>query len=277
MPGHASGLAPTVAEMTRLAPDAILAHDFLHDYQLAALADYARHVPALRVFGLDDLLTALPSGNPYSRTIYPDIAARIRRALALCDRLVVTTPALAEAFRGLCADTRVIPNRLERDRWVGLARGSRPAGGKTRVGWAGARQHEGDLAWLEPVLAATKGVVDWVFLGMCPDALRPHAAEVHPMVPFAQFPARLAGLALDFAVAPLEDHPFNDAKSALRVLEYGVLGTAGHRERSGAVPGHPGDPATQRGARLDRRGAPLGRRSRGGSAARRGAEGVGAR
>ena len=210
--------------MARLAPDVILAHNFLHDYQLAALEDYARHLPARRVFGMDDLLTALPAGNPYSRTIYPDIASRIRRAIGLCDCLVVSTPALAEAYGALCADTRVIPNRLERGRWLGLQRPARVPGARPRVGWAGARQHEGDLAWLAPVLAATKDEVDWVFLGMCPEALRGHAAEVHPMVAFERYPAALAGLALDFAVAPLEEHPFNDAKSGLRVLEYGILG-----------------------------------------------------
>lgn len=34
----------------------------------------------------------------------------------------------------------------------------------------------------------------------------------------------LASLALDLAVAPLEDVPFNHAKSHLRILEYGILG-----------------------------------------------------
>jgi hypothetical protein len=35
---------------------------------------------------------------------------------------------------------------------------------------------------------------------------------------------KLASLDLDLAVAPLEDVPFNHAKSHLRLLEYGVLG-----------------------------------------------------
>jgi hypothetical protein len=74
------------------------------------------------------------------------------------------------------------------------------------------------------VVAETHRDVDWVFLGMCPPALRRYAAEFHAMVPVAQWPAKLASLGLDLAVAPLADHPFNRAKSDLKVLEYGVLG-----------------------------------------------------
>ena len=43
------------------------------------------------------------------------------------------------------------------------------------------------------------------------------------MVTVGRYPARLAAMELDIAVAPLVDHPFNRAKSALKVLEYGAL------------------------------------------------------
>ncbi|GHU06724.1 hypothetical protein FACS1894158_14050 [Betaproteobacteria bacterium] len=41
---------------------------------------------------------------------------------------------------------------------------------------------------------------------------------------FTAYPAKLASLDLDLAIAPLEPHPFNEAKSNLRLLEYGILG-----------------------------------------------------
>ena len=93
-----------------------------------------------------------------------------------------------------------------------------------RIGWAGAPQHAGDLAFLEPVMRATSDLADWVFLGMCPEQLRPLAAEVSRMAPFEQYPAALAGAGLDLAIAPLADHAFNRCKSHLKVLEYGILG-----------------------------------------------------
>jgi hypothetical protein len=52
----------------------------------------------------------------------------------------------------------------------------------------------------------------------------PLVAEYHPYTPLAEYPARLAALNLDIAVAPLAQTPFNQAKSNLRLLEYGVLG-----------------------------------------------------
>ena len=43
------------------------------------------------------------------------------------------------------------------------------------------------------------------------------------MVTVPRYPARLAAMELDIAVAPLTDHPFNRAKSSLKLLEYGAL------------------------------------------------------
>ena len=43
-------------------------------------------------------------------------------------------------------------------------------------------------------------------------------------MPFEQYPAKLASLDLDLAVAPLEVNRFNECKSNLRLLEYGILG-----------------------------------------------------
>ncbi|HET9650657.1 MAG TPA: glycosyltransferase [Usitatibacter sp.] len=222
METHDRGHAPNALEWRRLAAQTLFAHNFFHDYQLLALDEYARHGDALRVLGMDDLLTDLPPGNPYAATIYPDIGERIARAVARCDRLVVTTPELADAYgRGI--DVHVIPNAIDGEAWSGFE--NRPRGGeRARIGWAGARQHLDDLQVIERVVAETHREVDWVFLGMCPPSLRRYAAEFHEMVPVARYPAKLASLGLDAAVAPLADHPFNRAKSDLKVLEYGVLG-----------------------------------------------------
>jgi hypothetical protein len=59
---------------------------------------------------------------------------------------------------------------------------------------------------------------------MCPDALRPYIAEFYPGVPIEKYPAKLASLGLDLALAPLEFNQFNEAKSNLKLLEYGALG-----------------------------------------------------
>ena len=77
---------------------------------------------------------------------------------------------------------------------------------------------------LEQVVRETANEVDWVFMGMCPDFLKPYVKEVHQVVSFETYPDKLAMLNLDIAVAPLEHNRFNEAKSNLRILEYGMLG-----------------------------------------------------
>jgi glycosyltransferase involved in cell wall biosynthesis len=153
----------------------------------------------------------------------PDIGKRIARALALCDRLIVSTEPLAEAYGRGARDVRVVANSLDDSRWDGLE--SRPRSGpRPRVGWAGAGQHPGDVLQLLPVVKATRGEIDWVFFGICPPEIRMLGVESHAFVPAEDYPARLASLSLDAAVVPLADVAFNHAKSNLKLLEYGVLG-----------------------------------------------------
>jgi glycosyltransferase involved in cell wall biosynthesis len=223
--GDATGLVrmPNPTELARLAPQVLLLHNTVHDTQIEALRGYRRHANATIVFGQDDLMTDLPPKNPFSRTVFRDYKKRLRQCLALSDRLVVTTEPLAAAYRGWIDDIRVVPNYLARAIWQDL-HPSRRASRKVRVGWAGAMQHAGDLEWLGEVVRELSGEVEWVFLGMCPEPMRPYLAELHGAVAFGEYPAKLASLALDIALAPLEHNRFNECKSNLRILEYGALG-----------------------------------------------------
>ena len=66
--------------------------------------------------------------------------------------------------------------------------------------------------------------VDWVFMGMCTDAIKPHIKEFHDFVSISDYPKKMASLDLDIAIAPLEQNIFNECKSNLRLLEYGAMG-----------------------------------------------------
>ncbi|MFZ2008260.1 MAG: glycosyltransferase [Stellaceae bacterium] len=213
----------TPPEIARMAPDSIVFQRQLELVQLAMIETVKNTSKAFRVFELDDLITNLPPKSAHRANIAPDIAQRLKRALALCDRFVTSTEAMARAYGKMCDEVVVVPNRLEKARWLGL-RGGQRDGGKPRVGWAGAVGHLGDLGIIAPVVEATAKEVDWVFFGMCPDALRPFVAEFHPWVGLRDYAAKLASLDLDLAVAPLEPHPFNETKSNLRLLEYGIVG-----------------------------------------------------
>jgi glycosyltransferase involved in cell wall biosynthesis len=214
---------PNVTELARLAPQTLLLHNTVHDTHIEVLRNYRRHNDVTIVFGQDDLMTDLPPKNPFSRTVFRDYKKRLRQCLALSDRLVVTTEPLAAAYRDWIDDICVVPNRLPKVVWQDLC-SARRAGRKPRVGWAGAMQHAGDLDWLADVVRDLADEVEWVFLGMCPEPMRPYLAELHGAVAFADYPAKLASLNLDLALAPLEHNRFNECKSNLRVLEYGALG-----------------------------------------------------
>lgn len=213
----------TPPEVARAAPDSVVLQRQLEWHQISFIEQLKVLSDAFRVFEIDDLITNLPPRNAHRRNIARDIGERMRIAVGMCNRLVVSTEPLARAYGKLCDEVVVLPNRLEKSRWAGLAP-KRRLDGKPRVGWAGAVGHAGDLAVIASVVETTAQEVDWVFFGMCPDNLRRFAAEVHEWVPLHAYAEKLASLDLDLAVAPLEKHPFNEAKSNLRLLEYGVLG-----------------------------------------------------
>lgn len=211
------------AEMERFSPDSIVLQRQMEWPQIEALERHKRLHKAFRVFEIDDLITNLPVKSVHKGQIHKDIAKRFRKAAGLCDRLVVATEPLAQAYKGFSDEVRVQPNCVERAVWGDLLP-RRRGGARPRVGWAGGVGHTGDLELVADVVRDLANAVEWVFFGLCPEALRPYVHEFHPGVPLPQYPAKLASLDLDLAIAPLEENPFNDAKSHLRILEYGVLG-----------------------------------------------------
>lgn len=214
---------PSVAELERMNPSALLLHNTVHETQLQAMENYKRYSRALMVFSQDDLMIEIPDANPFSASVYRDMRERLERGIGLCDRLVVTTEPLAHAYRRFCEDIRIIPNSLDSAVWSRLE-SRRRRGAKPRVGWAGAQQHAGDLMLIFDLVRETAHEIDWVFFGLCFEELLPYVAEVQNPVAFEEYPSKLASLDLDLAVAPLEINRFNEAKSNLKLLEYGALG-----------------------------------------------------
>ncbi len=214
----------SLPELARADPDTLVVHAAISDVHIAALELYKRFHPSLRVFALDDLLPHVPEKSSFYKHSFRDAKPRLRKALSFCDRAVVSTQPLVEMCQGMIDDIRLIPNYLEKARW-GELKSARRQSRKPRVGWAGAQQHQGDLALIVELVKATAEEVDWVFFGMCLEELKPYIKEEHSFVlDFDAYPKKLASLNLDIALAPLEAHPFNEAKSNLRILEYGALG-----------------------------------------------------
>jgi glycosyltransferase involved in cell wall biosynthesis len=212
-------------EYARMDADSMVMQRQLTWAQIELIERIARFSRAFRVYELDDLVTNLPILSSQKKVFVEqkDLNKRFRKALSLFHRFVVSTEYLAETYRGYSDELVVVPNYLERLRWDGLFP-LRLEGKKARVGWAGSVTHAGDLRLIVDVVKETASEVDWVFFGMCPDSIRHLVKEFHEPVKLINYAAKLASLNLDLAIAPLEDVPFNHAKSHLRLLEYGVLG-----------------------------------------------------
>jgi len=224
--GWETGSYLTPPELFRFEPDSLILQRQVEWSQIELMEQYMRHSKAFRVFEIDDLITNVPLKSARKKVFVAqkDLHKRFRKGVGLCHRLVVSTGFLAEEYKGYTDEVVIVPNYLERSRWGHLSTPSRRAGRRPRVGWAGSITHDGDLAEIIEVVKATAQEVDWVFFGMCPQEMQPYVKEFHKPVPLDDYPAKLASLNLDLAVAPLEDVPFNHAKSHLRLLEYGVMG-----------------------------------------------------
>ncbi|CAG8867922.1 hypothetical protein PS627_02683 [Pseudomonas fluorescens] len=215
--------APTIVQLARMDPDVVILQ-LRHNHEAVQdIERIARFSNARRIFEIDDYVLQAPSKNSHARNKPSDIEHHLRRGIGLCDRVVVTTDALANALSGMHRDIRVVPNMLDPNPWLTL-QSRRGVGAKPRVGWGGGTSHGGDLEIIADVVRALADQVEWVFFGMCPEALKPYIHEFHPVVNLPLYPAKLASLNLDLALAPLEFHIFNDCKSNLRLLEYGACG-----------------------------------------------------
>ena len=209
--------------LQELDPDVLICQRVIEEDQIARLTVMRKETSAKFIFEIDDLITDMPVDNKYTSRFHKNTADRLKRAIGLCDRLVVSTPALAAAYGRFAPDVVVCPNSLPNVPWASLS-GVRSSVLRPRVGWAGHMGHLGDLKVLYRVVRATSHLVDWVFLGALPEVLKRYSLEVHTHVSLFEYPAKLASLDLDLAVAPLEIHPYNDAKSHLRLLELGAVG-----------------------------------------------------
>lgn len=220
-------LGPNLA--LRSGADTLVFQRPIHDAALDALEALLQLKNVRKVFEVDDNLSRVPIKSAHYEHMPKDVRSRINKAINLCDRLVVSTDALAHQLRGQCDDTRVVLNRLAPSMWGAIP--PRPKAPphqqrKPRVGWAGGVGHLGDLEMIGAVIRDLSDQIDWVFFGMCPDSLRPYVHEVHTGMPTLEYPQKLMALAQswDLAIAPLEINAFNECKSNLKLLEYGWCG-----------------------------------------------------
>ena len=193
------------------------------------------------IFETDDLLNQIPDWNPNAAWHTAERERMRNLFLRRCDGAIVSTPELAQSIDH--PNVRVCLNGIDPDRWPMV-----PAEQKTdcvRILWAGSATHEKDLEMIVPAIKRIgekyAGRVKFVFVGYAPPSLScgyssgsnvridiapkyRQIAEFVPGCPVLEWPVKLAEQECHIAIAPLIDHPFNRAKSELKVLEAWALG-----------------------------------------------------
>lgn len=218
----------------------------------AVLGLQQRGIPCL--YDLDDDVWQIPEWNPLHADMNPAKLKTMTSLLRVCAGVTTTTEILAARLRALNPAVHVIPNGLPPEA-LGPLRPRRLPG--FRVGWAGSFTHAEDLAEARAALRqflAGRSVARLVFMGWCPPEWVGHPqVEVHDWVDPPAYYAALQALELDVFLAPLAPHPFNAAKSDLKLAEAGAMGWpmiatefGPYAEGPEAIPGlriQPGSPA----------------------------------
>lgn len=205
----------SIAELARFNPDVVILQRRLDANSQEFIGDMKTYSKAFRVFDLDEF--------PLQENASTEDLTLLYNGLNLADRLVVSSVALADTLAELHPDIRVVEDRLPLDGWQDLV-SRRRQGTKPRVGWAGGPNQVSNVQLLMDVVKTLADEVEWVFLGACPPELLPYVHEFHPEPSIELFPAVLAGLNLDLALAPAREDRYNEIRSNLLLLKYGACG-----------------------------------------------------
>jgi GT2 family glycosyltransferase len=210
----------TLAELTRLNPQTLIIQRPWSDAAIDNLKTAKAFNRALRVYDVDQY--PVSSGELAGAPSPEYVRHALKAGLELMDKLVVSSPGLADELSALHANIHVIENRLA-PRWKNVQCQSLPHD-KPRVGWVGTRADLNDLALLTDVIKTLAERVDWIIMGPCPPELRPYVREWRSAVDGELHPGVLACLDLDVALIPAGNGLFSEHKSTRRALEFGACG-----------------------------------------------------
>jgi glycosyltransferase involved in cell wall biosynthesis len=182
------------------------------------------------VVDLDDDLAALDPSHVgfvgYHPSKSPNENWRLLiEACAAADRVTVTTKALADRYRSVHGDVRIIPNGVPAHFLnVDVAKL------RNTIAWTGTTAtHPGDLRVVGNAMARLLRTRPWRIRvvgpgdGVAADlGVMPAKVEAMGWTPILDYPAAMA--AHEIGIVPLRLTPFNAAKSWLKMLEFAALG-----------------------------------------------------
>jgi len=199
----------------------------------------ARRSGQVVVQDVDDHFWALDPANRAQRATDPRLNKVENRdhylaGIKAASAVTVSTPYLASELRraGVRVPIHVLPNHLDVEAFAQV-RQARPWRASPIVGWVGATQYRsGDVetlrGFLGPFLnrhdltAYHSGHVEGAATSAAQARLQPERVRHAPLAPIETYPFLFRGL--DVGLVPLRNVPFNQAKSAIKGLEYAAAG-----------------------------------------------------
>ncbi|WP_338920078.1 glycosyltransferase family 2 protein [Pseudomonas silesiensis] len=217
-----------VTTLERYSPDVIVFQHQADPSRLEQMQRINKLSKAFKVLELDALTPEIPGW-----------VTSLQKAASLVDRIIVATPAMAEACAGLHQDIRVLETRLD-SKWRNLP-DVRQALGNPRIGCA----IDAAQPFIQPLIIelmqTLDGQVEWILWGDVPEYLRPLASEVHDDV-HGKCDA-MVSLNLDIVLAPQGLGRTDEGAGPLHLLQYGACG---YSVIGSDITGCPGDLAITR-------------------------------
>ena len=227
--------------------DAVIVDRIWHPYNITpqaaeALCGRIRHSGARFIYAFDDYYENMSE----KVTQRKQLAEIFNIFFSACDGALVTTPYLAGQYQARKPNLQIVPNNLDERLLVRRRILNRPAGGEGQpwvIGMMGTPTHDEDLRPILPALVklaeAFKDRVIFDFIGILnhdslqrlPELQRLPLRITAPPAHAVEYPLFMlwytSRVRWEVALAPMENIPFNQAKSDIKVLDYAAIGAAG--------------------------------------------------
>lgn len=183
------------------------------------------------IYDLDDNVWDLPEYNP-AHKMFMAYRSGFNACISGVDLITVSTHHLRKEVKRHCRNIKniftgkdipivICENKIDERFFAEPSYNER-----LTVGWQGSSSHIGDLVLMEEAMrkiAAQHPDVDFEFRGCDPPpSLRMMKNVTHKMwMPVAEYSARMPKFGWHIATAPLTDHPFNESKSCIKMVEAG--------------------------------------------------------
>jgi hypothetical protein len=208
--------------------DGLMIHRVLPD-------SFTRHILARAATGTvvihdtDDLLIDLPDWNPVKLAWKQADTDRWHALTRYATLSTASTRPLADRIR---PDTVVLPNLIDMNDWRGFQKHPQDTQ-RIRILWSGSDTHRGDIELIvEPfrrIMDEFGDKVQVVFFGhVHPELKMSHVMQIAEvkMVPIGLYAKTLMDIRPHICLGPLQKHPFNESKSAIKFFEYTAAGGA---------------------------------------------------